>query len=43
MDSWKRFNESSLPKKEEFFSNLNIEYITDADQKHAKKKGKALK
>ena len=38
MDTWKRFNESSLPKKEEFFSNLNIEYITDADQKHAKKR-----
>ena len=36
MDSWKRFNETSLPQKEDFYSNLNIEDITDADYKHAK-------
>ena len=36
MDSWERFNETSLPDKEAFYSNLNIEDITDADYKHAK-------
>ena len=25
MDSWKRFDETSLPKKEDFYSNLNME------------------
>ena len=33
MDSWKRFNETSLSEKD-FYSNLNIEDITDAE--HAK-------
>ena len=36
MDSWERFNETSLPDKEVFYSNLNIEDITDIDYKHAK-------
>ena len=27
----KRFNETTLPEKEEFYSNLNMEDITDAD------------
>ena len=31
MDDWEKFNKLSLPKKEEFFSNLNMEYITYAD------------
>ena len=31
MDDWKRFNETSLPAKEDFYSNLNMEDITDAD------------
>ena len=35
MDSWKRFNETSLPDKEDFYSNLNTEYITDADYDNA--------
>ena len=35
MESWKRFNETSLPDKETFYSNLNMEDITDADYKHA--------
>ena len=30
MNEWKKFNETSLPKKEEFYSNLNMEDITDA-------------
>ena len=37
MDSWERFNETSLPDKESFYSNLNMEYITDVDYRHAKK------
>ena len=37
MDSWKKFEETSLPDKEHSYSNLNIEDITDADYKHAKK------
>ena len=41
MDSWKRFDEQSLPKKD-FCSNLDIEYITDADYKHAKSVWKSL-
>ena len=36
MDTWKEFNETSLPEKQDFYSNLNIEYITDGDYKHAK-------
>ena len=31
MGEWAKFNETSLPEKEEFYSNLNMEDITDAD------------
>ena len=31
MDSWQRFDETSLPDKEAFYSNLNMEDITDVD------------
>ena len=31
MDEWEKFNETSLPEKEEFYRNLNMEDITDAD------------
>ena len=31
MDDWERLNETTLAKKEEFYSNLNMEEITDAD------------
>ena len=31
MDDWEKFNETILPKKEEFYSNLNMKEITDAD------------
>ena len=37
MDSWERFNETSLPDKESFYSNINIEDITDVDYRHAKR------
>ena len=35
MDSWKRFDETLLPNKETFYTNLNMEDITDVDYKHA--------
>ena len=34
MDNWKRFNETSLPSKESFYSNLNMENIDDIDYGH---------
>ena len=36
MDSWQRFDETSLPDKEAFYSNLNVEDITDVDCRHGK-------
>ena len=42
MDSWERFNEKSLPDKEAFYSNLNMEDITDVDHRHAKRVFKSL-
>ena len=37
MDNWEKFNETSLPEKENFYSHLNMEdIITDADYAHAK-------
>ena len=35
MDSWERFNETSLPSKEDFYSTLNMEDISDIDYRHA--------
>ena len=43
MDSRKRFDETSLPEKEDFYSDLSTEDIIDADYKHAKKYGKTLR
>ena len=37
MDDWEKFNETSLPEKEDFYSHLNMEDITDADYTHAKR------
>ena len=31
-----KFNETSLPEKEDFYSHLNMEDITDADYVYAK-------
>ena len=36
MDDWEKFNQTSLPEKEDFDSHLNIEDITDADYTHKK-------
>ena len=37
MDSWERFNETSLPRKESFYSELNLKDISDKDYLHAQK------
>ena len=37
MDSWEKFDETTLPPKEAFYSNLNLEDISDEDYKHAQK------
>ena len=42
MDSWERFDEKTLPYKEAFYSSLNMEDITDADHRHAKRVFKKL-
>ena len=42
MDSWERFNETSLRDKEAFYSNLNMEDITDVDYRHEKRVFKSL-
>ena len=34
MDNWEKFNETSLPGKESFYSNLNMEDIDDIDYRH---------
>ena len=36
MDSWEKFSETSLPKKEDFYSKLNDEHITEDEYTHAK-------
>ena len=33
----KKFNEASVPEKEDFYSHLNFEYTTDADYLHIKR------
>ena len=35
MDSWKRFNETSLPSKEDFYSNLNMENTDDIGYRYS--------
>ena len=34
MDNWERFNETSLPNKVPFYSNLKVENIDDIDYRH---------
>ena len=36
MDDWEKFNEKSLPDKEDFYSHLNMEDITYSDYTNAK-------
>ena len=42
MGDWEKFNEISLLEKEDFYSHLNMEVITDADYVHAKRVGKGF-
>ena len=37
MDSWEKLDETRLPHKEAFYSNLNLEGISDEDYAHAQK------
>ena len=37
MDDWEKFNELTLLEIEDFFSNLNMEEIRDADYTHVKR------
>ena len=37
MDSWEKFDETSLPDKKAFYSNLNLEDIGDEDYAHTQK------
>ena len=37
MDDWEKISETSLLEKEDFYSHLNMEDITDADYVHAKR------
>ena len=37
MNDWKRFSETLLPEKEDFYSSLNMKDFTDADYRHAKR------
>ena len=37
MDSWEKFDETSLPPKESFYSELNLEDISDKDYSHSQK------
>ena len=35
MDGWKKFEETSLPPKDAFYSRLNMKDISDQDYEHA--------
>ena len=42
MNDWEKLNESSLPTKEEIYNSLQMEDITDADDRHVKRVWKGL-
>ena len=42
MDGWDKFNETSIPSKESFYSNLTMENITETDYIHANNVFKSL-
>ena len=41
MGDWEKFDETSLPEKEDFYSHLNMEDIADADHAHVERVCKA--
>ena len=43
IDSWERFDETSLPEKKAFYSELYLEDIIDEDYTHAQKVFEELK
>ena len=43
MDGWEKFNETSLPEKEDSCCHLNMEDISDADCVHSKRVCKGFK
>ena len=43
MDNWERFSEISLPNEKVFYSNLNMEDISDIDYRHANNVFKVFK
>ena len=43
MDGWDKFNETSIPSKESFFSNLTMENISETDYRHANNVFKTFK
>ena len=43
MDNWERFDETSLPDKESFYSNLNMENIDNIDYRHGNNRFKKIK
>ena len=43
VDNWERFNETSLPSKKDFYSNLNMEDTDDIDYRHGNNVFKGFK
>ena len=43
MDSWEKYNETSLPSTEDFYRNLNMEDIDDIDYRHGNNVFKGFK
>ena len=43
MDDWEKFNETSLPEKENIYIHINMEDISDADYTHTKRVCKDFK
>ena len=37
INNWEKFDETTLPPKEAFYNNLNLENISDEDYAHAQK------
>ena len=43
MEDWGIFSDTLLPEKQDFYSHLNMEGITDVDQAHTKRVCKDFK
>ena len=43
MDHWERFNEMSLPEKQDFYNHSNMKDTADSDYAHADGSVKILK